>query len=150
MKKLMIIMAALAVSTAFAAEVNLNKSVLGSGTPEYNAKGVENALVVDNAKNENNVLHAPQYMPNHPTAATIWPRVIEVPCKQDGGGLKCANYNWTPALGRGEYLFVTPKLVEPEKVVPIVSPPIVVKEIVTVPGPVREVFVEVPAKKKAE
>lgn len=153
MKKLTIIMAALAVSTAFAAEVNLNKSVLGSGTPEYNAKGVQNATVVDNAKNENNVLHAPQYMPNYPTASTIWPRVIEVPClKQDGGGLECANYNWTPALGRGEYLFITPKVTEPEKVaVPVViKESFPVKEVVTVPGPVREVFIEVPAKKKGE
>ena len=144
------IMAALAVSTtAFAAEVNLGKAVLGSGTPVYNASGVENAVVVDNAKVENNILHVPQYMPNHPTAATIYPRVMEVPCTKDGEKLKCASYNWTPAMGRGEYLFITPKVTEAPK--PMMVPvPVMVPVIKEVPGPVREVFIEVPAKKKGE
>lgn len=152
------IMAALAVSTtAFAAEVNLGKAVLGSGTPVYNAKGVENARVVDNAKIENNILHVPQYMPNHPTAATIYPRVMEVPCSKDGEKLKCASYNWSPAMGRGEYLFITPKIVEapmPVTVrvpVPVPVPvPVVVTVTKEVPGPVREVYIEVPVKKKGE
>ena len=141
MKNIMIVMAALAVSaTAMAAEVNVDKAVLGSGTP--GSTGMQNAQVVDNAKVENNVLHAPQYMPNYPTAATIFPRAVEVPCvKNAKGDLDCAGYNWSPSMGRGEYLFVIPKVTEPAK------PVVVVKE---VPGPVREVFVEVPAKKKGE
>ena len=146
----LIIMAALAVSTtAFAAEVNLGKAVLGSGTPQYNEKGVENAVVVDNAKVENNILHVPQYMPNHPTAATIYPRVLEVPCKTVNGKLNCDSYNWTPAMGRAEYLFIKPKLVVPaESSLRIVTE---IKEVmVPVPGPIREVFIEVPAKKKGE
>ncbi len=136
-----IIMAALAVSvTAFAAEVNVGKVQLGSGTPVSNASGFENAKIVDNAKVENNTLHAPQYMPYNPTAATIWPRVVEVPCtKTASGDLNCAGYNWKPEMGRGEYLFVQPKVVEPVK-----------STVVLVPGPVREVFVEVPVKKKKE
>jgi len=145
--KHLIIMAALAVtSTAFAAEVNVGKAVLGSGTPSLSTKGTENAKVVDNSKVENNILHAPQYMPGLPTAATIWPRVVEVPCTKDSkGDLTCAGYNWSPSMGRGEYLFVSPKVIEPVK-------PVVVTNTVTVPGPerIREVFVEVPVKKKKE
>jgi hypothetical protein len=135
-----IIMAALAVSvTAFAAEVNVGKTVLGSGTPVSNAKGTENAKIVDNSKVENNVLHAPQYMPYMPTAATIWPRVIEVPCtKAVNGDLNCASYNWSPEMGRAEYLFVTPKVIEP------VKPVVVVKEVPVI------ILKEVPAKKKGE
>lgn len=145
MKKTILIMAALVASVAAtAADVNVGKAVLGSGTPENNPKGVEKAVVVDNAKVENNILHAPQYMPNHPTAATLWPRVVEVPCtKGSAGELNCAGYNWSPSMGRGEYLFVTPRVAEPVK-------PIVVTNTVTVPGPVREVYIEVPVKKKGE
>lgn len=141
MKKSMFVMVALAVcATAFAADVNVGKAVLGSGTPMIDSTGHENAKVVNNAKVENNILHAPQYMPNNPTAATIWPRVVEVPCtKAATGDLNCAGYNWSPTMGRGEYLFVSPKVVEPVK-----------PQVVTVPGPVREVFVEVPVKKKKE
>jgi hypothetical protein len=145
MKKSMFVMAALAVSvTAFAADVNVGKAVLGSGTPSYNPTGSEKAIVVDNAKVENNIDHAPQYMPNYPTAATVWPRVVEVPCtKGKNGALDCAGYNWSPAMGRGEYLFVTPKVVEQSK-------PQVVTVIKEVPGPVREVLIEVQPKKKKE
>jgi hypothetical protein len=52
-------------------------------------------------------------------------------------------------MGRGEYLFITPKIVEPAKPVIVTNTVTVVKE-VNVPGPVREVFVEVPVKKKKE
>ena len=145
MKKSMFVMVALAVSaTAFAANVNVGKAVLGSGTPAKNASGFENAKVVDNSKVENNILHAPQYMPGYPTAAVIWPRVVEVPCtKTAKGDLNCSGYNWSPAMGPGEYLFVSPRVVEPAK-------PVTVTVIKEVPGPVREVFVEVPVKKKKE
>lgn len=143
MKKSMFVMVALAVSsTAFAADVNVGKAVLGSGTPVNEASGFENAKVVNNAKVENNILHAPQYMPNYPTAATLWPRVVEVPCtKATNGDLNCAGYNWNPALGRGEYLFVSPRIVKEA------TPTVVV-----LPGKetVREVLVEVPVKKKKE
>lgn len=144
--KYLIVMAALAVtSTAFAAEVSVKRAALGSGTPALSVSGVENAIVVDNAKVENNILHAPQYMPNYPTAATIWPRVIEVPCTTDlAGNMSCAGYNWSPSMGPGEYLFVKPKLA---------PPPQIFTERVEVPVPVivtKEVFVEVPVKKKKE
>lgn len=144
--KSFIIMAALAVnSTAFAAEVGVGKNLLGSGSPVVsNPTGVENASVVDNAKVENNILHAPQYMPYYPTAATIWPRAVEVPCTKVGADLKCAGYNWTPSLGRSEYLFVVPKVKEstPTEMIVITN----TREVPVI----REVLVEVPVKKKKE
>lgn len=53
----------------------------------------------------------PQYLPYYPTSAPIWPRVVEVQCDETKSGtLQCDGYNWTPAMGRGEYLFVVPKI----------------------------------------
>ncbi len=136
------IMVALAVSTTvMAAEVNVGRAVLGTGTPVYNAKGLENAVVVDNAKVENNILHVPQYLPYHPTAATIWPRVVEVKCIQGGAGLECESFNWTPAMGRAEYLFITPKVEAPQVVEKIVEKEVIVE---------KKVLVEVPPKKKRQ
>jgi hypothetical protein len=143
--KTFLLMAALAVSsTAFAADVNVQRKVLGSGTPGQT--GLENAKVVNSTGAENNILHAPQYMPNHPTAATIWPRVVEVPCVKIGADLKCEGYNWNPSMGRGEYLFVTPQIIEP------VAPVVVTKTVEKIVPVIveRKVFVEVPVKRKKE
>jgi hypothetical protein len=43
-------------------------------------------------------------MPGYPTSATIWPRVVIVPCSTE----LCAGYEVTPDMGRGEYLFFVP------------------------------------------
>jgi hypothetical protein len=78
-------------------------------------------------------------MPNYPTAAPIWPRVIEVPCTKTDTVLKCDGYTWQPKLGRGEYLFITPIITkEPEAVV----------KTVVIPG--KTVYVEVPVKPKKQ
>lgn len=140
MKKTILMAVLVAASAAsLAAEVNIGRVTNGSGTPG-NAVGVENAKEVSN-----NVLHAPQYMPGHPTAATIWPRVIDVPCtKEANGNLKCDGYKWTPNLGRGEYLFVTPRVVE----APAPQAPVVITKEVQVPG--KTVYVEVEKKKIRE
>lgn len=103
---------------------------------------VQNAKVVDNSGVEKDILHATQYLPNFPTAATIWPRVVAVPCVKADAGLKCEGFRWSPALGRGEYLFITPEVKE----VPVAPPPV----IITVPGPERIVLKEVPVKKQRE
>lgn len=121
-------LAALAV-TAQAQVVGIEREVLGSGTP--GKSGYEQALPVL----ENDIYHAPQYMAAYPTAATIWPRVVEVPCKNTGGVLKCQGYNWTPKMGRGEYLFFKTVIVEEPK-------PMVLQ----VPGPERVIIREVPKK----
>jgi len=75
--------------------VRIQRVPFGSGM--QNATGTENAQPVGDF----GVWHAPQYLPGYPTSATIWPRVVEVPCIND----LCSGYAVTPALGRGEYLF---------------------------------------------
>ena len=84
------------------------------------------------------VLHVPQYLPGFPTAATIWPRIVEVNCESNKGQLQCEGFHWTPDMGRAEYLFITPKVVEKPA-------PVIVEKIVE-----KKVLVEVPVKKKPE
>lgn len=142
--KTMFIMAALAASmAATAAPVSIERTGLGSGTPSTTLAntGVENVVPVNHAPE---VFHTPQYLPYYPTAAVIWPRIIEVPCtKSASGALVCEEYQWAPSMGRGEYLFFTP-------VVKQASAPVVVKETVVVPGPERIILKEVPVKPKKE
>jgi hypothetical protein len=123
MKKLVLIAALIGLAgSVMAQQVNVAREAIGSGQPE--AKGVENAT-----KWDNNIFHAPQYMPGYPTAATLYPRVVDVTCTQAGNRLNCKGYNWMPEMGRGEYLMVRPVIVQ--------EPKIVVKEVV------REVIVPV-------
>jgi len=134
MKKLILAFALVGITGSVLAQVNLSNKELGSGTP--GKTGFENAV-----KWDNNIFHAPQYMPGHPTAATLYPRVVDVECTKVTSGLNCKGYNWMPAMGRGEYLMVNPVLA-PE--------PVVVTKTVVVPGPVvvKEVLVEVKKKKE--
>lgn len=125
-KQMIAIMALAMAASASAQNVDIERNAYGSGVP--GKEGFENADHV-----ENDIFHSPQYLPHHPTAATIWPRVVEVPCVHTGAGLKCEGYNWTPKMGRGEYLFFKPKIIEP------IRPEIIVRE--------REIIREVPAKK---
>jgi hypothetical protein len=144
MKKHLLIVAALVASSAFAADVEVSRKGLGLGTPgtKLQNAGVENAKPVNSSPD---VLHTPQYLAGFPTAATIWPRIVEVPCKEVKGALECEGFHWTPDMGRGEYLFITPKVVAPIE-------PKIIERTVTVPGPVveKKIFVEVPPKKKGE
>jgi len=55
------------------------------------------------------------YLPYYPTAATIWPRTVQVPCKVIDGLVVCQGYSWTPAQGRGEYLFIEPVMEDTPK-----------------------------------
>lgn len=91
-------MAGEAAAQAPAAGKWIERVPMGSGL--QNAHGIENARVVG----DYGVWHAPQYMPGFPTAATIWPRVVEVRCRGD----RCSGYENSPAVGRGEYLFFRP------------------------------------------
>lgn len=124
-----------------ATNLTIERNTLGSGAPSNMVGGFENATPIL----QNDIFHAPQYLPYHPTAASIWPRVVEVDCKRAAGAtndLVCQGYNWSPAMGRAEYLFIKPRIVTP--VQPIVTPPVVV------PGPERIILKEVPVKKKRE
>jgi hypothetical protein len=137
MKQLIAIMAVAitSVATAHPASVGIERETLGSGTPGQS--GYEPAVPVL----ENNIYHAAQYLPGYPTAATIWPRVIEVPCTGSPHALRCEGYHWTPAMGRGEYLFFTPK---------IVAQPVVITKEVIVQSPPKIILKEVPVKRKKE
>lgn len=111
---------------------------LGSGTPGFT--GFEPATHMGEG-----IYHAPQYMPTYPTASPLWPRVVEVECiKTPNGTFLCDGYNWLPAMGRGEYLYIRPHVKTPapvvEKIVEKIVPVIVE----------RKVFIEVPVKKKSE
>jgi len=90
----------------------LGMSVVRADTPTLRIErmlfgsGLQNATGTDNAQQvgDYGVWHVPQYMPGYPTAATLWPRVVEVPCAND----VCRGYEVTPSLGRGEYLYFRP------------------------------------------
>ena len=117
MLKYIVVLAALGTGTVFA-EVTIQRNLLGSGIQNE-------AMTADVATQvgDYGVYHAPQYMPGYPTAATIWPRVVEVKCQND----VCEGYQNTPALGRGEYLFFKPvntvAVASIPVVVPVVVPP---------------------------
>jgi hypothetical protein len=131
-KHLAIMAVALLATATQAQSITVKNEPLGSGVP--GVKGYTEALPVL----ENNIYHAPQYLPYYPTAATIWPRVVELNCDATPGG-QCDGYHWTPAMGRAEYLFVTPE---------VVREPVIVEKIV--PGPERIILKEVPKKKVRE
>lgn len=124
-------------STAASAQlVAIDRVPYGSGTPGLD--GIENALRMDN-----DIYHAPQYLPNFPTAASIWPRVVEVPCKElVDHSLVCEGFNWTPKMGRGEYLFFKPTIVPAQ--------PQIVERIIERQGPPLVILKEVPIKRKSQ
>ena len=103
---------------ALAQDFTLNGSEFGSNTPADNV----HAVMVDRAAGVG-VYHAPQYLPGHPTAATIWPRVVPVKCVEQKNKIECENYKWLPEMGRPEYIFVTPVLEKntpPQNVPPVI------------------------------
>lgn len=141
MKKFLALAAFMLISvSAFAQHVEMvignavpvTREQLGTGTPASMVTvGTEWAKIVDDG-----YYHTPQQMAGFPTAATIWPRVVEVQCALGEHGVVCDGYNWTPKLGRGEYLFIKPVYKE----APV--PQIIIKEtVVKVPF-----LVEVPVK----
>lgn len=107
-------------------ELTVTRKSLGLGTPaSMITAGNEQAVFVDD-----DYFHAPQDMPFYPTAAVIWPRVVDLLCDRLNDQVVCEGFHWQPALGRAEYLFVTPRIKE-------VKPPVLV-------------YVEAQRKKKAE
>jgi hypothetical protein len=101
MKKLLILAVAAFCSLCQAQsgpDLQVENRLIGSGEQAVtNAKRFTNAKLVG----DYGVYHVPQFLPYYPTAATIWPRVIEVKCK----GAQCDGYDWTPDMGRGEYVY---------------------------------------------
>ena len=87
--------------------VNIGRVLLGSGQPGGGPPDTEVATQVYDG-----LYHAPQYLPYFPTAAPIWPRAIEVPCRRVGVDVVCDRYFWRPEYGRAEYLFFVPVSVQ--------------------------------------
>jgi len=105
MKKLILIAALISIAGSVTAQqVTISREAIGSGQP--NASGFENAT-----KWSNDVYHAPQFMPGYPTSATLFPRIVDVQCTKTVTVLKCKGYNWTPDMGRGEYLMIHPIII---------------------------------------
>ena|SRR5271165_6375951 len=129
------------VGTASAQTVFVINEELGSDKPNANLPGIDNSLIgtADVWDARDHLYHLPQYLPGYPTAATIWPRVLPVKCVKGPDDLICHGYHWTPDMGRGEYLFIHPQLVD-ETPSPAPEPKIVEKIIIK----------EVPVKKNNE
>jgi hypothetical protein len=111
------VLAALVFSSSHAEDsVAVRDTVLGSGAPGDSGSTAATPVM-------DGMYHAPQYMPGSPTAATIYPRVIDVKCTQVGGMLNCDGYNWSPDMGRAEYLMIRPTIVKPvqPKVITIIK-----------------------------
>jgi len=117
MKKLLAfsVMAVVA-GAAFANPVIIQQKSFGSGTPGTTGGTTATSSLPDG------LYYAPQYLPGFPTAATIWPRVVDVNCVKSDADIKCAGYEWLPELGRGEYLYIRPNVKDaPIKVIPVVK-----------------------------
>lgn len=111
--------------------VTVQNETLGTGAPESLDVNTLGYALPDG------VYHVPQYMPGSPTAATIYPRVVDVRClRNEDGSLQCEGYHWTPDMGRAEYLLIHPVLVS--------GPKTIIKEVPVI------VLKEVPVKKKNE
>lgn len=134
MMKTLIAALTLAASSAFSQTVTppvvaIERTTLGSGTPgQY---GFEQAVPVL----ENDIYHAPQYMPYMPTAATIWPRIVEVPCHKVADTLKCDGYVFDGTY-RAEYLFFKTKIVEEPKPVVVIHE--ITKEVILKEVPIKK------------
>lgn len=114
------------------------RNQLGTGAPApVLTVGTETAIYVDDG-----YYHLPQHLSGYPTAAVLWPRVVEVECDKVGDRLVCDGYHWTPRLGRAEYVMLLPRLRQPP---PPPAPPPVVRCCEP-----QVIYREVPVKKKAE
>lgn len=131
MKNVIALIIGLCVAPVFAGgNVIVHRQEYGTGQPSQ--VGVEQAF-----KLPDGTYHTPQYLPGYPTSSTIFPRIVEVECvKQESGNLNCVGYNWSPDMGRAEYLLIRPRVKE-------LTTPIVIERKV-------EVIKEVPAKKIRE
>lgn len=145
MKKVVIALALSVLSTVSFAELSdqlpITNNVYVDNYKPINQVGLQFELgnnLINSINWNNDIYHSPQYMPGYPTAATIFPRVVDVDCVRVINGISCKGYNWLPEMGRGEYLMVHPVIHEPPQ-------PQIITKIIT-----KEVLVEVPVKKKGE
>lgn len=120
MKKVIaIVVTALVSSVAMAQpDVLVTNQPFGTGVPGDTATTTQATPVMDG------LYSVPQYLPGNPTAAPINIRVVDVNCtKAKGDKLICDGYNWLPSIGRGEYILIRPRVVEPP------APTVIYKEV---------------------
>jgi hypothetical protein len=78
---------------------------MGSGIPSPGATGgYSAALPVSDG-----LYHVPGYLPYESTAASLWPRVVTVQCRQTADTWYCSGYHVDGVLGRGEDVYVRPE-----------------------------------------
>jgi hypothetical protein len=113
-----VIVLALVSTVAMAqAEVLVTNQPFGTGVPGDPASTTQAQHVFDG------LYHVPQYLPGNPTAAQINIRVVDVKCiKTKEAKLLCDGYNLIPAVGRGEYVLIRPRVVES------ITPTVIYKE----------------------
>jgi hypothetical protein len=87
--------------TSTAAGVKVRNVPLGSGAPSND----DTVKFTAATSLGNGLYQAPGYLPYYPTAAALWPRVVQVSCTADG---VCDGYTITPSIGRGEYVYIQP------------------------------------------
>jgi hypothetical protein len=89
--------------------------------------------------------HVPGMLPNQPTAATLWPRIIRVECVMELDKMICDYPARSPDVSRGEYVMYEPVFKKaPVKQIIIQQMPseVVVKEVTVIkevlPKKIRE------------
>lgn len=120
------------VEEAVATEFKIYQKPLGSGDASMKSGMQGNFQMFEKYPYSEGVYFTPQYMPQYPTAAPIWPRIVDLNCLKVGQDVVCEGYNWTPDKGRGEYLMYRPRMKD------------------GTPIKTRTIYVEVPIKQKAE
>lgn len=90
---------------------------MGSGVPSPGmTTGYSEALPVSDG-----LYHVPGYLPYQSTAASLWPRVITVQCRQTEGTWYCSGYHVDGVLGRGEDVYVRPEFIQVSAPIPAAS-----------------------------
>jgi hypothetical protein len=102
---------------------------LGSGAPSPGeTTGYSEALPVSDG-----LYHVPGYLPYESTAASLWPRVVDVNCRDTSGTWYCSGYRVDGILGRGEDIYVRPHFIKAVFQAPIPKEPVVIPVLPVVP-----------------
>jgi hypothetical protein len=99
---------------AAGARVRIAGVQLGSGVPVAGQAPADS--LADHVADGD--FHVPGVLPGHPTAASLWPRVVRVACdhRVAQGELRCGGYDVAPL--RGEYIYVRPVMLAPTTTTP--------------------------------
>jgi hypothetical protein len=79
---------------------------MGSGMPGQSVGYTEATPVSDG------LYQVPGFMPYQSTAASMWPRVVDVTCHNQSGTWYCNGYHIDGVLERGEDIYVRPQFIQ--------------------------------------